>query len=212
MKKVADFWRDLVNLTGTWGLNNSQQRQIQSLVLGGIEPLPVMDEVATKVESATGKPKFALGAGSLSRLVGVKTELVKTVHLAIQLTDQDFTVYEGLRTRERQAQLVKQGYSQTMESQHIAQADGFGHAVDLVPWISGHPVWDWDGCYKVACAMDAAATQLGYANHIRWGGAWDRVLSDFGGDWSAYKAETEAYAKRHVGADFLDGPHFEWRN
>src|SRR3546814_9290907 len=58
--------------------------------------------------------------------------------------------------------------------------------------------------------MDQAATELGLASKIRWGGAWDRVLSDFGGSIDSYREECEAYAKRHPGKDFLDGPHFEW--
>jgi hypothetical protein len=58
--------------------------------------------------------------------------------------------------------------------------------------------------------MDQAATQLGFAQHIRWGCAWDRVLSDFGGSPQAYLAEASAYAARHAGSDLLDAPHFEW--
>jgi peptidoglycan L-alanyl-D-glutamate endopeptidase CwlK len=154
---------------------------------------------------------FSLGSSSIDHLHGVHPKLSECVQLAITLTTQDFTVYEGLRTVARQVILVHQGFSKTMDSQHIPQADGFGHAVDLVPWIQGHPVWDWDGCYKVAQAMDVAATRLGIAQHIRWGGAWDKRLSDFGGEELAYKAATQAYQHRHVGPDFLDGPHFEWR-
>ena len=154
---------------------------------------------------------FSLGQKSRDQLKGVHPKLVQIVERAIALTTQDFTVYEGLRTRERQKRLVAQGFSKTMDSQHIPQADGFGHAVDLVPWIQGHPVWDWEGCYKIAMAMDAAATEYGLAQNIRWGGAWDRRLSDFGGELASYKKAVADYQKRHVGKDFLDGPHFEWR-
>lgn len=154
---------------------------------------------------------YALGAGSRQNLVGVHPQLVAVVHRAIALTEQDFTVYEGLRTTARQVVLVRQGFSKTMDSQHIPQADGFGHAVDLVPWIQGHPVWDWEGCYKVAKAMDDAATEQSVAQHIRWGGAWDRRLSDFGGSLAAYAGAVQLYKSCHQGPDFLDGPHFEWR-
>ncbi len=154
---------------------------------------------------------FVLGSASIAHLQGVHPSLVKCVLRAIELTTQDFTVYEGLRTRTRQTELVHQGYSKTMDSQHIPQADGFGHAVDLVPWIQGHPVWDWEGCYKIAMAMDQAATEQDVAGHIRWGGAWDRRLSDFGGSLDAYRGAVQLYKSRHAGPDFLDGPHFEWR-
>src|SRR3546814_17290907 len=83
-----------------------------------------------------------------------------------------------------------------------------GRAVDLVPWV-GKPVWEWDRIYPIAFAMDQAATELGLASKIRWGGAWDRVLSDFGGSIDSYREECEAYAKRHPGKACLDGPHFE---
>jgi peptidoglycan L-alanyl-D-glutamate endopeptidase CwlK len=155
---------------------------------------------------------YTLGPASIAHLKGVHPSLVKCVHRAIELTEQDFSVYEGLRTVARQVVLVHQGFSKTMDSQHIPQPDGFGHAVDLVPWIQGHPVWDWDGCYKIAMAMDAAATEQGVAAHIRWGGAWDRRLSDFGGSLDAYRGAVQLYKSRHVGPDFLDGPHYEFRN
>lgn len=155
---------------------------------------------------------FSLGATSRANLNGVHPKLVQTVERAIVLTAQDFTVNEGLRTRERQKRLVAQGFSKTMDSQHIPQADGLGHAVDLVPWIQGHPVWDWEGCYKVAMAMDAAATEYGWPQHIRWGGAWSKRLSDFGGDLASYRKAVADYQREHAGPDFLDGPHYEFRS
>src|SRR3546814_15285791 len=91
-----------------------------------------------------------------------------------------------------QQQHVANGTSQTMKSKHL---DGL--AVDLVPWV-GKPVWEWDRIYPIAFAMDQAATELGLASKIRWGGAWDRVLSDFGGSIDSSRAECEAYAKRHT--------------
>src|SRR3546814_4384546 len=66
-----------------------------------------------------------------------------------------------------------------------------------------------DRIYPIAFAMDQAATELGLASKIRWGGAWDRVLSDFGGSIDSYREECEAYAKRHPGKDFLDGRSVE---
>lgn len=154
---------------------------------------------------------FALGETSQANLKGVIPTLVSVVMLAITNSHQDFCVNEGLRTKERQVKLVAQGFSKTLESMHIPQADGFGHAVDLVPWIQGHPVWDWDGCYKIAQAMTYAAHIMQVAHHIRWGGSWDRRLSDFNSN-ADYTAAVAAYKSRHVGPDFLDGPHFEWVN
>lgn len=89
---------------------------------------------------------YVLGPTSNRNLAGVIPPLVAVVEDAIEITTQDFCVYEGLRREARQKQLVAQGYSKTLESKHLRQLDGFGHATDLVPWIQGHPVWDWDGC------------------------------------------------------------------
>ena len=154
---------------------------------------------------------FKLGQKSLLRL-GDLTPLAfrETVTLAITLSEVDFTVFEVLRTLTRQQEMVRTGMSRTMNSKHLPDAGGKSRAVDLVPWINGRAVWDWEGCYKIAHAMDQAATQLGCAAKIRWGGAWDRVLADFGGDLAAYRNEVELYKSRHPGKDFIDGPHFEW--
>ena len=59
---------------------------------------------------------FKLGKRSLSNLEGVHPDLVKVVNRAIELTQVDFTVIEGLRTKERQAQLLKEKKTITLNS------------------------------------------------------------------------------------------------
>lgn len=152
---------------------------------------------------------FKFGKASLKELEGVKSELVLLARHALALSTQDFCVYDGLRTIKEQEQHVKNGTSQTMNSKHLK-----GLAIDLVPWIKGKPVWDWDAIYPIACAVDAAARELGIESNIRWGGAWDRTLADFHGDPAAYKRVVEEYGARQraLGKSkvFIDGPHFEW--
>lgn len=160
---------------------------------------------SSTIVGATKPSGFKFGAASLKELEGVKVELVLCVRRALELSTQDFCVYDGLRTAKEQAAHVKNGTSKTMQSKHLQ-----GLAVDLVPWINGGPKWDWDGCYKIAWAMDQAATEQGIAHKIRWGGAWDRRLSDYGNDAQAYVNEVRDYTQRHEGKDFIDGPHFEW--
>ena len=48
-------------------------------------------------------------------------DLVKIVHRAIELTECDFTVIEGLRTKARQAQLLKEKKTTTMNSRHLTR-------------------------------------------------------------------------------------------
>jgi len=107
--------------------------------------------------------KFILGKRSTDNLAGVHPDLVRVVKRALELSEVDFTVIEGLRTKERQAELLKQGFTKTMNSRHI-----IGQAVDIVPL----PV-DWNNKARfglVAAAMKKAAAELGVK--ITWGGDW----------------------------------------
>jgi peptidoglycan L-alanyl-D-glutamate endopeptidase CwlK len=80
---------------------------------------------------------FILGQRSLSELEGVHSDLVAVVKRAIEITPQDFSVHDGIRTIEQQKELVKSGASKTLNSRHIT-----GHAVDLVPYINGKLRWN----------------------------------------------------------------------
>lgn len=113
---------------------------------------------------------FVLGSRSRKRLEGVHPDLVRVVERAIQITEVDFTVLEGLRTVARQRKLVAQGASRTMRSRHLT-----GHAVDLGAWVGGTVRWDWPLYYKIADAMKAAAAELNQP--IEWGGDW-RTFKD----------------------------------
>lgn len=105
---------------------------------------------------------YKLGTRSLQNLSGVHPDLVAVVKRAIEITDQDFTVIEGMRDISRQRQLVKSGASTTMNSRHLT-----GHAVDIAPW----PIsWEWAEFYPIADAMKQAAKEL-YVN-LEWGGDW----------------------------------------
>ena len=105
---------------------------------------------------------YKLSAKSRSKLEGVHPDMVAVVERAIELTSQDFCVGEGLRSIERQRELVETGKSTTMNSRHLT-----GHAVDLFPY----PVsWDWEYFYPIADAMKQAAEELEV--DLEWGGDW----------------------------------------
>lgn len=106
-----------------------------------------------------------LGPRSVMRLKGVHPDLVKVVQHAIEISEVDFTVLEGLRTIERQRELVKAGSSQTMNSRHLD-----GHAVDLGAWVDNQVDWSWPLYSKIAKAMKAAAAECNVP--IEWGGDW----------------------------------------
>lgn len=108
---------------------------------------------------------FVLGSKSRKKLEGVHPDLVRIVERAIEITKQDFTVVDGLRSLERQRELVKSGASKTMNSRHLT-----GHAVDLAPYVKGGISWDWKYFYPIADAMKAAAKELNIP--VEWGGDW----------------------------------------
>ena len=110
---------------------------------------------------------FTLSPRSYKRLEGVHPDLVRVVERAIAITEVDFVVLEGLRTKERQAQLLKAGASRTMNSRHIT-----GHAVDLGAWVNKEVRWDWPLYAKIATAMKKAATEQNVA--IICGADWKR--------------------------------------
>lgn len=109
---------------------------------------------------------FHLSQRSLDRLIGVHPDLVRVVRHAITITSVDFVVLEGLRTPERQQELVLAGASQTMHSRHLT-----GHAVDLGAWVGNEIRWDWPLYHKLAAAMETAAHELGIP--LVWGGSWE---------------------------------------
>lgn len=108
---------------------------------------------------------FSLSKLSEAKLVGVHPDLVRVVRRAIQITPVDFRVIEGLRTIERQRQLVKAGASRTLRSRHLN-----GHAVDLAALVGGKVSWDWPLYHRIADAMKDAAEDEGVP--IEWGGDW----------------------------------------
>ena len=105
---------------------------------------------------------YRLSQRSMQNLSGVHPDLVAVVKRAIEITEQDFSVIEGVRNIERQRQLVAKGASKTMNSRHLT-----GHAVDLAPYPLS---WDWEYFYPIADAMKQAAEELDV--DLEWGGDW----------------------------------------
>ena len=146
---------------------------------------------------------FKLSQRSLDRLEGVKPDLVKVVKRAIELTTVDFGVIEGVRTEERQKELVAKGASKTMKSKHLE-----GNAVDLMVYVDGRGCWELNLYDEVADAMRQAAIEEGVP--VRWGCAWHiDNIEDYDGTMedamNAYIDLRRSQGKR----PFLDGPHFE---
>ncbi|MDE9455026.1 M15 family metallopeptidase [Xenorhabdus bovienii] len=124
---------------------------------------------------------FKLSQRSENNLKGVHPDLVAVVRRALALFPVDFTVIEGLRTLERQKQLVAEKKSRTMNSRHLT-----GHAVDLFP-VGGN--WNDYTCWlPVLNAMRQAGEERGIK--LRFGITWTNNPND-------------------KPAKFLDAPHIE---
>ncbi len=149
---------------------------------------------------------YRLGRGSKRELRGVHPDLVEVVKKAILITKQDFTVHDGMRTVAEQRENIARGVSRTMKSKHLPQADGWSHAVDLVPYINGRLRWEWNAIYPIAGAMRSAAREKGVA--VRWGGSWERLDNDNRDPEVMVQEYVDMRRSRGLKA-FIDGPHYE---
>jgi peptidoglycan L-alanyl-D-glutamate endopeptidase CwlK len=120
---------------------------------------------------------FVLGEKSEAKLVGVHPDLARVARRAASLCEQEFVVFEGVRSVERERTLIARGLSalkNPFRCRHVPTRDPkyglVAHAVDLVPVVDGRPQWLWPQIYPIARAMKAAAL----AEHvtIEWGGDW----------------------------------------
>jgi peptidoglycan L-alanyl-D-glutamate endopeptidase CwlK len=109
---------------------------------------------------------FKFGKRSLERLEGVHEDLVRVMKTAIDWSDEvDWCIIEGMRTVERQKELLAKGASTTMRSRHLT-----GHAIDMAPYVDGAIRWDWPLYHKIAPIIKEAADHEKVK--IEWGGDW----------------------------------------
>lgn len=124
---------------------------------------------------------FKFNKRSEDNLKGVHENLDKVIRRALEISPVDFIVIEGLRTKERQKELVNTGKSQTNNSRHLT-----GHAVDIIPV---NTKWQIDEFKPLLKAVKQAADELGVK--LRFGINWKNDPS--------LPIETK----------FIDAPHVE---
>lgn len=151
---------------------------------------------------------FKLSTRSLNNLKGVHPDLVKVVKRAIEVTKVDFGVIQGLRSIEEQRKHVAAGRSQTMNSKHLIQGDGYGHAVDLMAYVDGKGSWELNVYDEICDAMKTACEDLGV--DVKWGASWSE------GSLRTYPSSAEDAMNTYIDLrrsqgrrPFIDGPHFE---
>lgn len=142
-----------------------------------------------------------LSASSLKKLSGIHHDLHMVVLRATEFSPLQFIITEGLRTRERQTELVKVGASLTMNSRHIT-----GHAVDVAPVVNGEVRWDWPLFFQLADAFRKAARNL--ATPLEWGGCWQRIDNN---DTPLETLQARYVDECHTNRRriLIDGPHMQ---
>jgi len=105
----------------------------------------------------------------------------------------DFSIIEGVRTKERQREYVSKGLSKTMNSKHLPNKDGLSEAVDIFPYPNG----DWSDTARFTYYQGIAK---GVAHMLHVIGDIDHVIRN-GVDW-----DSDGEIKDHT---FFDGPHLE---
>jgi len=153
---------------------------------------------------------FKFGTKSLSKLEGVHPDLVEIMKLAVSKSTIDFGISEGVRSKSRQALLVKSGASTTMNSKHIIQeSTGFSHAVDMYTIVDGRACWELDTYALAGEAIVKSAKKLGI-NNLSWGACWH--IKDVAGcnmacsDMIQDYISTRSKQGRKI---FMDAPHWQ---
>ena len=145
----------------------------------------------------------SLGRRSRENLEGVHPHLAAVVERGIQISTQDFAVFEGVRSDERQNALFLKGASKIdgfeKRGRHQIGKDGYGHAVDLVPYIDGGLRWEWKLIFPICDAIKEAAAEL--STPIRWGGTWQIITES--------RFEGMSAREMYNANPSWDGAHFE---
>lgn len=129
---------------------------------------------------------FRFGSRSKSKLEGVHEDLVKLCYKALEYSDVDFGITQGMRTEEQQKELVNKGASQTMNSRHLT-----GHAVDIICYVGGKGSWHWPLYVKVYEAFRKASLEMNIP--LEWGGNWVTIKDGphFQLPWTYYPVEED---------------------
>lgn len=104
---------------------------------------------------------FYFSQRSRDNMEGLHPDMIRVLERGLELSPYDFGVDESLRTKKKQEIMYRTGKSQTMDSLHLMQPDGYAHAVDLYVFVNGEATWEHKYFRKVVQALFTAAIELG---------------------------------------------------
>jgi peptidoglycan L-alanyl-D-glutamate endopeptidase CwlK len=113
---------------------------------------------------------FSLSTNSQMKFRGVHPDLIRVARRAITITTVDFGIADGLRSLELQQTYVAEGKSKSLNSKHLAQSDGYSHAIDVYGFANGKASYDMKHMRPVMQAFVTAAILEGVK--IKLGGLW----------------------------------------
>ena len=147
---------------------------------------------------------FNLSARSFNNLKGVDERLVAVVHRAIEISETDFAVIEGLRSPARQLEMFNKGASQIK----VGGKHTLGEAVDLMAYVDNRGSWELVYYDDIANAVAQAARELDVS--IRWGAAWHLDdIRTYEGTMEEAMMEYIDLRRKQGKRPFIDAPHFE---
>lgn len=130
---------------------------------------------------------FKLSQNSLKKLEGVHPKLVELCVETLKVSPIDFSIVQGVRTKDQQEALFAQGrrtleavndlrkkvgwapitvtenkypVTWTLNSDHIPK-DGCGHAIDFAAYVDGKISWDEKYYFPIADTFKATAKKMG---------------------------------------------------
>ena len=120
-----------------------------------------------------GQPKRITSLERLHWYVREKVEqLLINANARVNNTNEEFRVFESIRSLELQAWYYAQGRTRDEDEPIITNSKtpifhhpDIGLAVDIVPYINGQPRWDRPDLFKI---LGEEAVKLGFT----WGGNW----------------------------------------
>ncbi len=117
--------------------------------------------------------KMELNTRSKNNLKGVHPALINVVNKSAEIVTEKlpnyhFVITDGVRTLERQKQLLAEKKTKTLNSKHLT-----GHAVDIAVFIDGKITWDLKEYKLVVSLFKEAAKELNV--EIECGADWKWV-------------------------------------
>lgn len=152
--------------------------------------LVVKGQLPPPPQAIINPPVGNIPSSGVAKLIGVHPALADLIRNASARCDVPFTVIEGVRTADRQRELVARGASKTMNSRHLT-----GHAIDLWPLDpatgkalpSGTKAAEarlWADLTAISRVVLETAKERGVM--VEWGGSWGWDAPHFQLNRSAY--------------------------